>query len=45
MTEDTADIISNIQIYYVVPDGVQATGVKSPGYRVELKHKAYAFSR
>ena len=45
MTPAKADITHNIQSYCVVPNAVQAPGVKSAGYRGELKRKADAMSR
>ena len=43
--EKTSDIISDVRSLYVVPDGDQAPGVDSDGYRVGLKRKAAGISR
>ena len=41
----TFDIIRYVRRQYAVPDGVQAPGVVSDAYRLELKRKADAISR
>ena len=43
--EKTSNIISDVRSLYVVPDGDQAPGVDSDGYRVGLKRKAAGISR
>ena len=42
--EKTSDIISDVRSLYVVPDGDQAPGVDSDGYRVGLKRKVAGIS-
>ena len=44
-TEAIGDILKNVQGRYVVPDGAQAPGVESDGYRISLKRKAEFISR
>ena len=45
ITQKTSAIINNARSLYVVPDGDQAPGVVSDGYRVGLKRKVAAISR
>ena len=45
ITQKTSAIISDVRSLYVVPDGDQAPGVDSDGYRVGLKRKAAGISR
>ena len=45
ITEKTSVIINDVRSSYVVPDGDQAPGVVSDGYRVGLKRKVADISR
>ena len=45
ITQKTSAIISDVRGLYFVPDGDQAPGVESDGYRVGLKHKVADISR
>ena len=45
ITQKTSAITSDVQSLYVVPDGDQAPGVDSDGYRVGLKRKVSDISR
>ena len=45
ITQKTSAITSDVQSLHVVPDGDQAPGVDSDGYRVGLKRKVSDISR
>jgi len=45
ITHKTSDIISDVRRLYAVPDGDQAPGLDSDGYRVGLKRKVANISR
>ena len=45
ITQKTSEIISDVRSLYAVPDGDQAPGLDSDGYRVSLKRKVADISR
>ena len=45
LTHESVDIIKDVRGHYAVPDGIQAPGVESDGYREGLKRKADAITR